>query len=39
LGVQVQGKPREGFPTTSGKLEIWSPKMAEWGWSEHATPG
>jgi anaerobic selenocysteine-containing dehydrogenase len=39
LGVQVQGKPREGFPTTSGKLEIWSPTMAEWGWSEHATPG
>ena len=39
LGVQVQGKPREGFPTTSGKLEIWSPTMAEWGWPEYATPG
>jgi anaerobic selenocysteine-containing dehydrogenase len=39
IGVRVQGKPREGFPTTSGKLEIWSPTMAEWGWREYATPG
>ncbi len=39
LGVQVQGKPREGFPTLSGKLEVWSPTMAAWGWPEHAAPG
>ena len=24
VGVQVDGKPREGFPTRTGKLEIWS---------------
>jgi len=39
VGVQVQGKPREGYPTLSGKLEIWSPTMAAWGWPEQATPG
>ncbi|TCJ16879.1 formate dehydrogenase [Rubrobacter taiwanensis] len=39
VGVQVAGRPREGFPTLSGKLEIWSPTMAAWGWPEHATPG
>jgi anaerobic selenocysteine-containing dehydrogenase len=39
LGVQVQGKPRECFPTTSGKLEILSPNMAEWGCPDYATPG
>ena len=39
VGVQVQGKPREGFPTNSGKLEVWSETMVEWGWPEYATPG
>jgi len=38
FGVEVGGKPREGFPTTSGKLEIWSPTMEEWGWGEYASP-
>ena len=39
LGVQVQDKPREGYPTLSGKLEVYSPTMAAWGWPEQATPG
>lgn len=39
VGVRVDGRAREGFPTLSGRLEIWSPTMAEWGWPEHATPG
>ncbi len=39
VGVQVQDKPREGFPTRTGKLEIWSRTMADWGWPEHAAPG
>lgn len=39
IGVQVQGKPREGFPTYSGRLEVYSTTMAAWGWEEHATPG
>ncbi len=39
VGVQVRDKPREGFPTLSGKLEVWSPTMAAWGWPEHAAPG
>lgn len=39
VGVHVDGKAREGFPTLSGKLEIWSPTMDAWGWPEHAAPG
>ncbi|MCA3749643.1 MAG: formate dehydrogenase, partial [Rubrobacter sp.] len=38
VGVMVGGKAREGFPTLSGKLEIWSPTLAAWGWEEYATP-
>jgi anaerobic selenocysteine-containing dehydrogenase len=38
IGVQVGGKVREGFPTLSGRLEVWSPTMAAWGWGEYATP-
>jgi anaerobic selenocysteine-containing dehydrogenase len=39
VGVHVGGKAREGFPTLSGKLEVWSPTMDAWGWPEHAAPG
>jgi anaerobic selenocysteine-containing dehydrogenase len=28
-----------GFPTPSGRLELWSRTLAEWGWPEHALPG
>jgi anaerobic selenocysteine-containing dehydrogenase len=27
------------FPTPSGKIEIFSPTLVEWGWPEHAMPG
>jgi anaerobic selenocysteine-containing dehydrogenase len=39
VGVQVDGAIRRGFPTPSGKLEIWSKTLADWGWPEHALPG
>ncbi len=29
----------KAFKTPSGKLELFSPTMAEWGWPEHAMPG
>jgi anaerobic selenocysteine-containing dehydrogenase len=28
-----------GFKTPSGKIEILSPTLVEWGWPEHALPG
>ncbi len=37
--VEVGGLPREGFPTPSKKLELYSETLADWGWEEHATPG
>jgi anaerobic selenocysteine-containing dehydrogenase len=30
---------REGFTTPSRKLELFSPTMQDWRWSEHALPG
>ena len=38
-GVLVDGVVRRGFPTPSGRLELWSSTLAAWGWSEHALPG
>jgi anaerobic selenocysteine-containing dehydrogenase len=38
-GVDVDGKPRRGFKTPSGKIEIYSRTLEEWGWPEHALPG
>jgi anaerobic selenocysteine-containing dehydrogenase len=39
-GVEVApGDKRAGFPTPSGKLEIYSPTLAEWGWADQAVPG
>ncbi|RMG06630.1 MAG: formate dehydrogenase [Planctomycetota bacterium] len=38
-GVLVDGVRRRGFATPSGKIEIHSPTLAEWGWPEHALPG
>ena len=32
-------EPAREFKTPSGKLEIYSQTMAEWGWPEHAMPG
>ena len=36
--VQVDGQAKEGFPTPSKKLELFSTTLAEWGWREYATP-
>ena len=36
--VEVGGAPREGFPTPSKKLELYSTTLAEWGWEDVATP-
>ena len=36
--VDVDGLPREGFPTPSKKLELYSDTLADWGWPEYATP-
>jgi anaerobic selenocysteine-containing dehydrogenase len=37
-GILVQGEGRRGFPTPSGRLEFYSPTLAEWGWDELAVP-
>ncbi|WP_420620702.1 molybdopterin-dependent oxidoreductase [Candidatus Poriferisocius sp.] len=36
--VQVDGAPKEGFPTPSRKLELYSETLADWSWPEYATP-
>lgn len=39
IGVMVDGKAYEGFPTPSRKLEFYSATLQEWGWPESTTPG
>ena len=34
----MDGTPKEGFPTPSRKLELYSETLADWGWPEYATP-
>ncbi len=34
VGVEIDGEKREGFKTPSRKLEILSPTLMDWGWSE-----
>jgi anaerobic selenocysteine-containing dehydrogenase len=36
--VEVGGEAREGFPTPSKKLELYSSTLADWGWKDVATP-
>src|SRR5262249_37433260 len=36
--VLVDGELKRGFPTPSGRLEFYSPTLAEWGWPEYAIP-
>ncbi len=36
--VEVDGELKEGFPTPSKKLELYSTTLADWGWPEYATP-
>jgi len=39
-GVELEdGTRRAGFKTPTGKLEIFSGTLADWGWAEHAVPG
>ncbi len=36
--VEIDGEVKEGFPTPSKKLELYSETLADWGWPEYATP-
>ena len=36
--VEVDGEIKEGFPTPSKKLELFSTTLSEWGWPEYAAP-
>jgi anaerobic selenocysteine-containing dehydrogenase len=36
--VEVDGEIKEGFPTPSKKLELFSTTLNDWGWPEYATP-
>ena len=38
VGVQVDGVGRTGFPTPSGKLELYSTTLRNWRWPEYALP-
>jgi anaerobic selenocysteine-containing dehydrogenase len=39
-GVEVaDGERRAGFKTPSGRLELYSPTMSEWGYDDQALPG
>lgn len=38
VGIIDDGIVRAGFGTPSGRLEFYSPTLAEWGWAEHAVP-
>jgi anaerobic selenocysteine-containing dehydrogenase len=40
VGVEVaEGEVVAGFPTPSGRLEVYSRTLEEWGWPEEALPG
>ena len=39
VGVAVDGAIRQGFPTPSKKVEIYSGILADWGFTEEALPG
>ncbi|WP_265110805.1 molybdopterin-dependent oxidoreductase [Halosolutus halophilus] len=34
LGVMVDGEPKRGFPTPTGKQQFYSKTIAEWGWDD-----
>ena len=38
VGVKQGEEIKRGFPTPSGRLEFYSPTMAQWGWPEYALP-
>src|SRR5262249_43476041 len=39
IGVEIAGEVVAGFPTPSGRLEIYSRTLEDWGWREEALPG
>jgi anaerobic selenocysteine-containing dehydrogenase len=39
IGVMIDGKACEGFPTPSRKLEFYSATLKDWGWPEYSAPG
>lgn len=40
LGVMVDGEPKQGFPSPTGKQQFYSKTLADWGWDdeEHTIP-
>ncbi len=38
VAIEVDGKPRIGFPTPTMKNEFFSQTMVDWGWGEYAIP-
>ena len=36
--IEIDGELKEGFPTPSKKLELYSSTLKDWGWPEYATP-
>jgi anaerobic selenocysteine-containing dehydrogenase len=34
LGVLVDGQPRRGFPSPSGRQQFYSKTLADWGWDD-----
>ncbi|MFC4247215.1 molybdopterin-dependent oxidoreductase [Natribaculum luteum] len=34
LGVMVDGEPKQGFPSPTGKQQFYSKTMADWGWDD-----
>src|SRR5262249_52740816 len=38
IGVVVDGRARQGFPTPSRKLELYSTTLSDFGWPELAIP-
>ena len=34
LGVMIDGEPKEGFPSPTGKQQFYSKTMADWGWDD-----
>lgn len=38
IGINIDGTAFKGFPTPSGKLELYSRTLADWGWPELALP-
>ena len=37
-GIEIDGTVRRGFNTRSGKLELYSETLEEWGWPEFVVP-